>query len=146
MITCKACGEHKPPEEFHRQSSAKTGRQPVCRPCAIAAVIQWQRENPDRLHAKQRKSDLKRRYGITVERYDELLAAQGGACAICKKTHTRHGSRGTPIPLVVDHCHETGAIRGLLCHTCNRGIGYLGDTLEGLLRARSYLTSSRPRW
>ena len=47
--------------------------------------------------------------------------------------------------LVVDHCHKTGALRGVLCHACNVGIGWLGDDLEGVMRAVKYLKTREPR-
>jgi hypothetical protein len=71
------------------------------------------------------------KYGLTLESFDSLLRAQGGLCAICSTKPD-----GT---LCVDHCHQTGSIRGLLCSPCNRAIGHLGDSPEGLTRALSYL-------
>lgn len=76
--------------------------------------------------------DLMRRYGISVERYESMLEAQGGCCAICKKVQT--GRR-----LFVDHDHATGAVRGILCQKCNSGIGMLGDTSNGVRSALAYL-------
>lgn len=70
-----------------------------------------------------------RRYGITQAQYDEMLIVQGGVCALCQ----------IKPPVDVDHCHSTGEIRGLLCRGCNVGLGQLGDTVEGLQRAITYL-------
>jgi hypothetical protein len=67
-----------------------------------------------------------------------LLDAQGGTCALCDKTDS--GRNGDP--LFVDHCHETGAIRGLLCKDHNTAIGHLGDTLESLTRVVNYLSTT----
>jgi hypothetical protein len=84
-----------------------------------------------------RAAHLKRKYGITVADYEGMLAAQGGGCAIC----------GAPEPngqsLHVDHCHDTGAVRGLLCFTCNAGLGLFDHDGERLARAASYLGSAR---
>lgn len=85
--------------------------------------------NQERLTAITRKSRLKTQYGLTVEDFDALLAAQGGRCAICT----------AEAPLHVDHCHATGAVRGLLCTRCNKAIGVLGDTADSVLRAVTYL-------
>jgi hypothetical protein len=73
------------------------------------------------------------RYGITTNRYKELLDSQNGACAICGKKPTK-GS------LVVDHCHESGLVRGLVCRAHNTGVGLLGESLTTLISARKYLT------
>jgi len=80
-----------------------------------------------------RKYALKSMYGLTLEQYNQMLIDQGGGCAICGKS---------PKPdkvLFVDHNHSTGKIRGLLCAGCNNGLGFLGDTSDGLRRAIQYL-------
>ena len=64
----------------------------------------------------KRKANLKQRYGMSLEDYDERLAGQGGTCLICKRKFER--------PLCVDHCHETKEVRALLCLKCNLGAGY----------------------
>ncbi len=76
-----------------------------------------------------RKSHLKRKYGLTLEEFDEMLAAQGGRCAIC----------GKPDPDNVDHDHVTGRVRGILCWNCNVGVGQFEDDIERLIAATSYL-------
>jgi hypothetical protein len=82
---------------------------------------------------------LKRNYGITIEDYERMLEAQNHRCKLC-------GGDGFPmdparhkVRLVVDHCHETGEIRGLLCHNCNRGLGLFKDNPSLLLSAAAYL-------
>lgn len=84
--------------------------------------------------AAQRKSALKSTYGLTLEDFDRMLAAQGGACAICKTCVP-----GGPGRFSVDHCHTTGRVRGLLCNNCNRGIGGLKDDANLLRAAIAYL-------
>lgn len=84
---------------------------------------------------EQRRKNLWRKFKITPERYGELLAAQGGMCAICESSD----GRGRHKILVVDHCHLTGEVRGLLCTPCNVGLGALGDTEKGLARALAYV-------
>lgn len=93
-----------------------------------AAIKKWQADNPDAL----RRNHYSRSYGISLEQYDALFAAQKGACAICAKPP---GARR----LAVDHCHTTKAIRGLLCVQCNTAIGKLNDDPELLRRAIAYL-------
>lgn len=78
---------------------------------------------------------LKRRYGINADQYDKMLAKQSGRCAICGAD--QDANRGHT--LAVDHCHESGLIRGLLCHTCNRAIGMFQDDPALLIKASKYL-------
>ena len=76
------------------------------------------------------KDNLKRRYGLEVEEYIEMVNEQQGACAICKQFTPR---------LCVDHSHDTGENRGLLCHRCNVGLGHFNDNIQLLADAISYL-------
>jgi hypothetical protein len=78
-----------------------------------------------------RTKRLQKRYGLSDEEYDTLLAKQGGACAICRRR-----LRGR---LCVDHCHFTGLVRGLLCRKCNLGLGCLVDDAASLISAFAYL-------
>lgn len=80
----------------------------------------------------ERKSNL-RRYGLTVERYNEILSKQGGVCAICQELPTG-GER-----LCVDHSHTTKKVRGLLCRHCNTGIGMLKDSHTIIKNSLRYL-------
>ena len=84
-----------------------------------------------------RKNSLKRLYGITLQEYQVLLDAQNGVCAVCGEP-----PQGKRKFLAVDHDHETGQIRGLLCTTCNVGLGALRDSLELLHAALAYLEGS----
>lgn len=78
---------------------------------------------------------LKRRYGLTVDEFEELLAAQDGKCAICRQEETAHHAKtGNVRQLAVDHCHTTGKIRGLLCYRCNATLGRVDESAD-LLRA-----------
>ena len=84
---------------------------------------------------KLRNHRLNHRHGITQEDYDDILARQGGHCALCNGTpaQERHGC------LHVDHCHETGRVRGLLCEQHNMALGKLGDTEDALMKVLDYL-------
>ena len=75
------------------------------------------------------------RRGITVEKYQELSAKQGGVCAICRREKTV----GRGQNLYIDHDHATGEVRGLLCHGCNLVLGYADDRVETLRAAIEYL-------
>lgn len=78
---------------------------------------------------RRRDNWFKRKYGISLDDYTQLLLAQGGGCALCGKTNK----------LNLDHSHLSGVVRGILCSTCNMAIGNLGDSAEGLNRALQYL-------
>ena len=78
--------------------------------------------------------DLKKVYGITLEQYDQMLNTQNHACAICKK-HKNEFAKA----LAVDHCHDTGKVRGLLCTNCNRALGNLKDSIDSAINAVAYL-------
>src|SRR5262249_60686824 len=80
-----------------------------------------------------RNGDLRRLYGISAADYDALLDKDGGVCAICRKRSKRR--------LCVDHCHRTGTIRGLLCASCNLGLGSLKEDQASLVAALAYLGS-----
>ncbi len=91
---------------------------------------EWRAKNPERVRA----SNLKHSFGLTVDEYDRLLEVQGGLCAICgKKCST--GKR-----LSVDHDHDTGRVRGLLCMKCNLIIGHANDSVTLLRAVILYLT------
>ncbi len=99
----------------------------------------WRLENPEKYKASIRNSYLKKFYGITTEYYENLLVDQGGGCAICNKSPEDNRKR-----LAVDHCHDSGIIRGLLCHDCNTGLGKFKDNTNILLAAGSYLKETPP--
>lgn len=105
------------------------------RRAAARAYAKKQREERP-LHVLSQK--LKNTYGITLEEFEELEKAQGGVCAICKKRETWVRS-GKVFRLSVDHCHDKGKIRGLLCRSCNTGLGFFLHDPSLLHAAVAYL-------
>lgn len=97
------------------------------------------KKQAERTPEQRRAILLRKSYGISVEQYDAMLAEQGGGCAICGVEFGDKGGRR----LAVDHCHDTGAVRGLLCSNCNQGLGKFGDDIARLERAIMYLRRSR---
>jgi hypothetical protein len=92
-------------------------------------------------NAHSARTRLRALYGISSEKYAQMLAAQEGGCAICgSPSRDRTGGR-----LVVDHDHATGRVRGLLCSCCNLGIGLLDDDTNRMLRLIGYLERHRNR-
>ena len=86
----------------------------------------------------KRNDHLKRRYGITLDQWNEMFSEQGGCCAICNKHQSELKKN-----LAVDHNHTTGEIRKLLCSNCNTAIGLLNEDTELLLNAIEYLRSAK---
>src|SRR5258708_22943899 len=105
------------------------------------ASAKWKQKNPERAKAITKNSLLKRRFGITLEEYDSMWAAQKGLCAICDEPETAPDAHNPNIArrLAVDHCHQTNKIRGLLCSSCNMGIVQFEDKPSLLVRAKEYL-------
>lgn len=83
------------------------------------------------------RDDWLKKYGITVAGYDRMLAEQGGGCAICGSADPRGRARSPHFQ--IDHDHDTGNVRGLLCAPCNTGLGHFGDSIENLRSAIAYL-------
>lgn len=96
----------------------------------------WKEANAGKAATSLFRAHLKK-YGISPEQFEEMLVAQGGVCAGCRKTCTVFSR------LSVDHDHDTGKVRGLLCSACNRAVGGLKHDPETLLRLAAYLTVDR---
>lgn len=128
---CKRCQQYVPVENFGRQKDKSDGLAYWCRPCSNAYYRITQQAN-------QKKQSWKRHYGLTADDYQALFDRQSGVCAICGKAETKI-VRGCLAKLSVDHDHETGQIRGLLCSKCNTGLGHFDDRRDLLERALAYL-------
>ena len=90
--------------------------------------------NPEKIMSNSRKHHLRKAYNMTEGDYEALLEKQKHRCASCSVTQIEINAK-----LVIDHCHSSGRIRGLLCRECNLGIGGLGDNLKGVLQGALYL-------
>lgn len=161
--TCKDCGQAKGLEQFNPNVRGRQGRKTLCRVCEAARARKrrqlfpekqraadaryraknaaklnkrsqdWKRNNPE----KARDQLLRYRFGISLLDYNRMNELQRGLCAICGNPNPRKTDSG----LVVDHCHATGKVRGLLCHSCNTALGHLRDSVENLKAAIVYLES-----
>lgn len=142
---CVYCKKLKKLEDFHVDRRKPDGRHGGCKRCRNKNRRKAYAQNPerDRLYGalfrpEQRATVLKRKYNLTPDEYDALLEAQGGGCAIC-------GRAAGMVRLAVDHDHQTGKIRGLLCAACNQGLGLFMDSSDHLQRAVEYLRRSQSR-
>lgn len=124
--TCRRCGKTKSETEFHKLASGVAGRRGTCKECA--AELRRPRQVDD-----VRRQNM-RRYGMTLEQYDAMHAAQGGRCAVCGGRESVISRNGRPFLLAVDHDHATGVVRGLLCSGCNRVVGHV-ESRPGLVRS-----------
>jgi hypothetical protein len=135
----------------------KTGRRSRhCRTCLRdrrrAYVAKDENREKERLRDIQRRRSreginrdlhLKRKYGISLAFYKDMLAEQLGLCAVCRKPPSGKGTKGTHPELVVDHCHTTDTIRGLLCNNCNVAIAHARDNPHLLRAMAEYIERSR---
>jgi len=115
------------------------------RPERRAYAREWKRRerelNPEKVKRAEKGRLLKRKYGITLEQYEQMFAQQGGVCAICKRPETSV-IKGSLIQLSVDHHHTEGRVRGLLCFRCNALIGTMADDPALIRAAADYLDRS----
>lgn len=135
---CQKCGETKNKTEFNRHSNTKDGLRPECRVC-YAEHLRQHRLTKSKEYNK--RHELKRKHGLTLEQFHEIFANQNGRCAICgtDKYPTNWGTLG------VDHDHATGKIRELLCHHCNAGLGAFRDNPELMMKAAAYVVKHRKK-
>lgn len=125
---CRWCKKLKPYADFGRHPRSKHGCLAKCKECV---ALDWIR-NRERHLAKK----AARNYGITEDDYSRLMAS---SCHVCGKTSHKSGRR-----LHIDHCHETGTIRGVLCHACNTILGAAEESSQRLHDLAAYLERHRP--
>jgi len=129
MKTCGRCNETKELTEFHKHPNTKDGRQGTCKKCSNALRNAHQKANPK----KRMDVVLRSKYGITRDEYIEMAVQQSGRCLGCGKPEAEKARMN------VDHNHETKEVRGLLCNSCNRTLGYAQDSPEILRTLANYL-------
>jgi hypothetical protein len=145
MKTCSKCKLALPLENFHKAGGTKDGKRSYCIKCSNAYHKEWVATHKDRAKElkrinyqenAERYKDRKRvrTYGLVPGEFEKRVAEQEGACAICRSA-TPSG-RGT---WKVDHDHESGLVRGLLCDSCNQGLGRFRDDPIRLRAAASYV-------
>lgn len=164
---CRKHGEIKPEEGYLCKDKAATaGYRLRCRICIhenrinlyyrnqpenIMKSAEWKKANRDRVNAQERQNrhkdieltrdkEASRRKGLNLEQYYAMREIHDNKCAICRREERRKNRAGETSPrLCIDHNHDTGKIRGLLCHDCNTAIGKFQDKIELLQSAIDYL-------
>lgn len=150
---CSKCKEIKSFSEYFKQTNGKHGLKSYCKECCKIYNLEWYHKNPEnakeskkrwvdankdkrkeyqiKYKDRQRESQYQRHYGITTQDYEEMFSNQNGVCAACGNPQTKR--------LFVDHSHETGEVRGLLCHNCNAALGHAKDNVKILNNLIGYL-------
>lgn len=128
-VKCPRCLRMVPASTMRQQKRACFPK--ICKYCHDKQTNYTKRQTPE----ATRRANLKSKYGITLEDYNAILASQNFRCAICRTDDPKHKGR-----FVVDHCHKTGKVRGLLCQRCNWFIGQAMDDTAYLLAAVAYLS------
>lgn len=145
-FTCKKCNVTKSLSDFPKAKGNLSGHSHSCKECRKTYLSEWKSRNPEEILRRNREATRKyyatekgarsalqkkaNMYGITAEEYTEVLGRNNGLCEICNERPSYH----------LDHCHDTGKIRGALCVQCNTGLGLFGDDVEKLISAQRYLT------
>ena len=117
------------------QPSYQKRRYLICKPCELKRQGVYSKNNPAVTWAR----NAAKKYGITFTDYKSMLEQQNNRCAICNSTDPKRGTKN----FSVDHCHTTGKVRGLLCSSCNLGLGHFQDDTKLLDKAKEYLNGSR---
>ncbi len=134
---CSSCRCDLPLSDYNSQKSSRDDLQSVCKSCAKSHRQKKLAENPDHYYGLH----LKKTYGMSLEEFHEMEKSQNYKCKICGTTDpgTYKGKGVLRNHFAVDHDHDTGKVRGLLCRGCNIGIGMLDDDLKRIEAAAVYL-------
>jgi hypothetical protein len=138
MKICSKCLIEKPNTEFYK------GKQASCKECDKIRSNKWTNSNKERKKITNKAWYAKNtervheiglnKYGITIEIYQKMLIEQNGTCKICNQHESKFKKK-----LCVDHCHQTGQVRALLCSACNQMIGLAKENVETLQAAILFL-------
>lgn len=133
---CKMCDMETPIKNFgqYRAKSGNKVRRKTCNKCRSRQQSDRYKNDPkiqERMKDVARDHRLKKQYGITETDFQNMLSKQNNRCLICDNNFEKTAN--------IDHCHDTGEVRGLLCWNCNIGLGYFKDSIENLSSAIEYL-------
>jgi len=136
MLICTSCKVEKPLEANFREVSAGKGKvlngkyySSHCKECDSKRSGIYNKKNRQKI----KERELQTKYSLSLEEYLKMVEEVNNTCPICGISGTERK------PLVVDHCHTTLKVRGLLCYKCNMGLGYLKDSSDNMIRAAHYL-------
>lgn len=139
---CTKCDILKPFSEFLKDKDCKFGLMAHCKDCKGNYTHEHSIKYKTRRHELYLKNkdgfknnNLINKFGITLDKYNQMVEAQNGVCAICGKEEINKA-------LAVDHNHKTGEVRGLLCGKCNKALGFLDENIQSFRIAINYLQKS----
>lgn len=130
MKFCSKCNTQKSHDHFYIKNKITNKLSSQCKKCIIKSSTEAMNKDPIRKKEKM----LKYFYGISMDDYNKQFELQNGVCHICNENKYN-------IALCVDHCHETGKVRGLLCHGCNHVLGLFKDDANAFYQAIDYIQS-----
>lgn len=148
-IDCKSCGSEFIRHQYNQTKCIFCLRKEdsrfsfdkltkICKGCEKEFVRNSPQQSFCTEQCRQDNAYLQSRYGITKSDYERMLDAQNRVCLICERDDSQVRTR-MHLRLVVDHCHTTGEVRGLLCHKCNQALGLLEDSVNSIQNALDYL-------
>jgi hypothetical protein len=129
LKVCRLCGEEKPLDHYYK-SKARTrdGHRHECKMCVNFTTTKYYRENRENLVEKRKDYHYRRNYGITLNDFLRMSEEVGNSCEVCGDA-----------PVVLDHCHTTGEVRGILCNKCNQALGLMRDNADLIVKLSDYL-------
>lgn len=141
---CNKCKQTLSLFNFYKNKSTKDKLETVCKSCFKERANEYYNDNKEKVLGRlakdwliYRDKYLKKTYGIDLETYTIMYDAQNGKCKICFTEKQLYGKNQDQ--LVVDHCHKSGKVRGLLCQQCNKALGLFYDNPDLLSKAKNYL-------
>ena len=126
---CSRCKQIKSRNSFSKDRQHTSGHKSACKECAALDFKEWKNKDPEKAKRSYRKASYKKSYGLSDTEAQALVDNRVGICPICGDTK----------PLVVDHCHTTKVVRGMICAHCNSMLGYSRDSIKTLANAIYYL-------
>ena len=141
MKQCSRCRLEKDQSLFNVDRGRRDGLQPRCKSCqSLSNKESKAKKDPLELKKRQYKANIKYMYGVSIEWVEERLAAHNNKCKVC----------GTKMKLytntvAIDHCHETGEVRDIVCKKCNTAMGQFRDDPKLIAKAIDYLTEMKEK-
>lgn len=141
MKTCTVCKQQKSFSDFYNRKASEDGKAYRCKVCDNHAVRQYRRKNQKNWSQIQKRANRLHKHGITQDQFDKMYIQQNGKCNICNcELDINLPPKDTKRVCVIDHCHTSGTVRGLLCTKCNQALGLFNDNVNSLKKAIQYLS------